>query len=157
DLYGVAREIYGSHESHAHLVDQLVQHFLGRGTTSADSRWVSALDRGATMEQVIIGIVVTPEFRSRANTLFNDTPQGNYIRALFRLVMNREAPDSVVPTFTRELSRVGYAAMAQRFVASQEFRHNTVRTFLGLVPSPLPFLPVLYHMTTEPTAAVDYW
>src|SRR5262249_21516112 len=67
---GVAYDIIHSPEALTHAVDGFYVKFLGRQAVGGEEAgWVAALENGATEEQVIAGILSSPEFAARANAL----------------------------------------------------------------------------------------
>src|SRR5262249_4002634 len=67
--------------------------FLGRPAQGGEEQgWVNALLAGRPEEQVLSGILASPELYARAQTMgFGDTADGNYVRALYRLLLGRTA------------------------------------------------------------------
>jgi hypothetical protein len=74
-------QVYGDNSG---LVTYWYQRFLGRAPDAGMAGWVTALNQGQPPDQVLSGILGSPEFYTRAGT----TPQG-FISLLFTTVLQR--------------------------------------------------------------------
>jgi hypothetical protein len=120
----VAAGIAGSPEARDHLVRSWYVAFLGRQADGTEEQgWVNAL-AGQTEEQVLSGILASPEFSARAQAMgLGDTPEGNYVRALYQVLLDRTASSSEVAAWVGGLdSGLSRQAAALAFLHSQEFR-----------------------------------
>src|SRR5262249_53189988 len=88
---GVAYGISHSPEALTHAVDGFYFQFLGRQAAGGEEMgWVNSLENGATEEQVIAGLLSSPEFAARANPLIGGAnADANYVQALYELLLNR--------------------------------------------------------------------
>jgi uncharacterized protein YkwD len=150
---GVAPVVNGIERS-AEARDRLVRGwyatYLGRRAVGGEERgWVNALLRGATEEQVLAGILGSPEFYGRARSLIRSgTADEKFIRALYRLLLKRDAGAAEVRGWLNVLPALGRAGLAQGILGSAEFRAREVRLDYA----------ALLHRRKAPTAAeVNGW
>jgi len=143
-------------EASTRLVESLFQRLLN--TTAGDKTvWVNKLVSGVSVDLVIAGIVALPEFLTRARQLYpNASANDAFVRALYSILMNREAEAAEVANYSRRVTSLGREGVAKLIVVLPEFRTGAVRTFFGdptLVPLPYqPFFVNLLHRKTAPTA-----
>jgi hypothetical protein len=145
----VAYDISHSPEALTHAVDGFYVQFLGRQAAGGEEAvWVAALEHGATEEQVIAGILSSPEFAARANALIGGAnPDANYVQALYQLLLNRTASPTDLNVWLGALPN-GRAAVALAFVGSQEYRTDAVTQLYGTL---------LDRPTAPPAAEVAGW
>jgi hypothetical protein len=120
----VARGIKGTFEARDRLVKTWNQTYLGGAANGKEELgWVAQLGAGYSEEQVLSQILGSPEFYSRAQTLgFGDTPQGNYIRALYQVLLDRKAGNWEVAVWVTVLSRADRTTVALSLLRGTEFR-----------------------------------
>ena len=120
-----AQDIAGSMEGRDHLVKSWYLAFLGRQANGTEELgWASAL-ASQSDEQVLSQILGSQEFFNRAQTLgFGDTADGNYVRALYKLLLNRTASSGEVAGWVGQIPAVGQQGVAIGFLMSTEFRTN---------------------------------
>jgi hypothetical protein len=120
----IAAGIEHSAEGRDHLVKAWYITFLGRQAQGGEEQvWVNMLLAGQTEEQVLSQILGSAEFFNRAQTLgFGDTPNGNYVRALYQLLLNRTASAGEVAGWVNAMPQIGRQGAALGFLHSQEFR-----------------------------------
>ncbi len=142
-------------EASTRLVESLFQRLLN--TAAGDKTvWVSKLVSGVSVDLVIAGIAGSPEFLARARERFpNATPNDAFVRALYSILLNRDAEAAEVATYSRRVNSLGREGVAKLIVALTEFRDGAVRTFFGdptlkVLPYQ-PFFPNLLHRKTAPT------
>jgi hypothetical protein len=125
---GVANAIRRSGEGLTHTVDGLYVQLLGRQAQGGEEQGlVQVLEKGATQEQVVAGIVSSAEFASHANTLIGGTnADANFVAALYQLLLNRTAGTGEVNGFVSALPRLGRAGVALVIEGSAEFRGDIV-------------------------------
>ncbi len=121
----VAQDIAGSTEGRDHLVKSWYIAFLGRQANGTEELgWVNAL-ASQSEEQVLSQILSSQEFYTRAQTLgFGDTAAGNYVRALYKLLLNRTASSAEVAGWVSDLPALSQQGVAMGFLTSTEFRTN---------------------------------
>jgi hypothetical protein len=119
----VANGIQRSFEGRDHLVKSWYFAYLGRQANAGEEiGWVNLLG-SATEEQVITGILDSTEFFNRAQTMgFGDAANRNYVRALYRVLLNRAASSGEVDAWMGALAILGPAGVARDFLQSGEFR-----------------------------------
>jgi hypothetical protein len=124
---GVAHGISHSPEALTHAVDGFYVRFLGRQAGGGEEAgWVAALQQGATEEQVIAGILNSPEFAAHANALIGGAnADANYVGALYELLLNRPGSLAEVNGWLGVLPS-GRAAVALGFLGSPEYRTDVV-------------------------------
>ncbi|HKB36541.1 MAG TPA: DUF4214 domain-containing protein, partial [Gemmataceae bacterium] len=140
----VATRIAASPEADDHLVKSWYLSLLGRPANGTEEQgWVQMLQSGTSEEQVLSGILASPEFYARAQTMgFADTPDGNYVRALYQLLLDRSASGSELAGWVGNLhSGLSQQAVALGFLTSTEFRTNQ---FEG-------YYETLLHRPADPT------
>jgi hypothetical protein len=165
---GAANGVDRSTESLTRLVDGFYSRFLNRTPSPAEAAgWVNAMvHHGLTGEQVVDAFLASPEFATRADTLFGaSNPDDSFVKALYSLVLNRangSPTASEINGWVAALPMLGRAGVAMGFVNSTESRTGEVRTFYGdptLSPLPYqPYLPNLLHRSAPPSAGeVNGW
>src|SRR5262249_43702547 len=94
----VVRAIERSGEAFTHLVNGWYVHYLGRpissppGGVPEQQGWVDLLQSGETEERVLSLILTQQEFYNRAQSLVaSGTPDERYVKALYQLLLGREA------------------------------------------------------------------
>jgi titin len=118
----IAAGIEQSPEARDHLVKCWYMTYLGRQAQGGEEQvWVNRLLAGQTEEQVLSQILASSEFFSRAQTLgFGDTPDGNYMHALYQLLLHRSAGSAEVAGW--EGSGLDRQGVALGFLQSTEYR-----------------------------------
>src|SRR5262249_35443248 len=86
-----------------------------------------------TLEQVVAGILSSPEFLAHAGTLANapSTPSVNFIESLYILLLGRTASDPEVESWLQALPGTGRSDTAMAFLNSGEFRADFVQALYG--------------------------
>jgi hypothetical protein len=137
----VEKGIERSMEARTVLVRGWYQKFLGRAASAAEAQaWASAMDRGASEEQVMCTLLGSQEFYARAQTLFA-TGSGNerFVKALYQVTLNRAAGAGEVKAWLAVVQTRGLAVAARSMLATTEYRADAVwadyATFLGRTPS----------------------
>ncbi len=127
----VVRGIEESLEARNDLVQSWYQRYLGRDASGGeDQGFVNLLMQGTPEETVLSYILGSSEFYARAQTLIpTGTPDERFVRALYLLVLNRDADQSEVDGYVIGLPTNGNAQTALGFLRSQEFRANEVFAF----------------------------
>jgi hypothetical protein len=127
----VVQGIEESAEARTQLVHTWYQRFLGRDAMGGEEQgWVNMLLHGASEEAVLSGILGSPEFFQRAQTLFNTgNANANFISALDLLLLNRDADDNGLNFFSNALATMNTQQVAMIFLQSGEFRSDTVGEF----------------------------
>ena len=161
----VAYDIIHSHEALTRIVNELYLKLLDRSAVGdpASTNWVNALEHGATVGQVIEGILASTEFSNRANVLIGGkNTEANYVKALYQFLLGRDGSPSEVSYWLSVLPSLGATGVANRFLSSSEFRGDLVRQLYG--PSEAPSVSIvalfsdLMNRNAEPTPAeVDRW
>jgi hypothetical protein len=126
-LHGAGRSevingIDNSAEAMQHLVDSWYQLYLNRDATGGEEMaWVGLLQQGVSRQQVLAGILGSPEFiMNSGNTA------GGYIHELYETLLNREASDAEISAWLGTLQFSGSAAVASAIIGSAEFRADTI-------------------------------
>jgi len=137
----VINGILGSPEALGLVVSDIYQNLLGRAAdqTSVNSV-LTALHNGATLEQVITGIVTSDEFQNvRIPQLgLTGTSQEQLVQALYQTLLQRTATNGEVTSGVNSINRSGVQAVVAGVVNSQEFRTlyltDLYRTLLNREP-----------------------
>jgi hypothetical protein len=139
----VALGIVRSAEALGRDVDRLYLRLLAR-TSDAPGRagWVSFLQGGHTIEQVIIGMVNSAEFANRLQTTafgfsVQNTINDRFVTALYRLLLGRGVNIVEVNAWLGVLGNQGPNAVAAGIVNSLEFRQGVVSRLYGLPVTPV--------------------
>jgi hypothetical protein len=129
---GVANAIIHSPEALTHAVDGFYVNFLGRAAAGGEEGgFVAALENGATEEQVLAGILSSPEFAAHANALIGGAnADSNYVQALFKLLLNRTGSTAEVNAWLAVIPS-GRTAVAMGFLSSVEYRGDVVTKLYG--------------------------
>jgi hypothetical protein len=127
----VATDITMSHEASDQLVKNWYFAYLGRHANGTEELgWVAMLQLGQSQEQVLSGILAGPEFYAHAQTLgFGDTADGNYVRALYQVLLNRSAGSSEVAGWLSSLPMLGRQGVALDILESTECRAMEVEGY----------------------------
>ncbi len=127
----VIQGIEDSLEARTNLLETWYQRFLGRNVDQAGVQfWTNVMAQGATEEQVESGILASQEFLQRAQSLVGSSNQNeNFIRAAFRLLLNRDGDAAALTFFGNLLQSNGRDVAALNMLQSQEFRTLTVNAF----------------------------
>jgi hypothetical protein len=148
----VARAIGASREARDFLIKGYYRTFLSREAGGGEENaWVNAMLAGATEEQVISGILGSPEYFNHAasipgigGTASNDT----HIRAVYRQLLNRDAGQADLDIWDRLIPTVGRQAMALGVLLSPEYRSLVVRSY---------YLNLLRRPTVRAQSEVNLW
>jgi hypothetical protein len=127
----VAALVQQSAEALTRLVREFYVLFLGRSAKPGEEQgWVGALLAGQTQEQVLSAFLSNPEFYQRASTLIQSgTPDEKFIRALYKVLLQRSASDTEVSSWLNALPTLGQQGVVSYLVASNEFRAMQVEGF----------------------------
>ena len=120
----VAVAIDHSAEAHDRLVRAWYEAYLGRAAVGGEEQgWGNLLQSGQTEEQVLSGILASPEFYARAQTLVAvGSADQRFVQALYQLLIARVGEAAGVSGWVNAVSPLGRQATAQRFLGSAEFR-----------------------------------
>jgi hypothetical protein len=131
----VANGIERSVEARNRLVFSWYVRYLGRQPNGGEEvGWVNMLLAGQTEEQVLSGILGSQEFFQRASALFNTgTANGNFVMAMYSLVLNRTPSTSEFNNFVRIAASSGRVVVATDFLNSPEFRTDMVEAFYQVI------------------------
>jgi hypothetical protein len=159
---GVADRIIDSPEGLTRVVGGFYVKLLGRQAVGGEEAgWVNALAHGASQEQIIAGIVSSPEFASRANQLVGGgNADANFVLALYQVLLGRSGNSSEVGGWVSVLGPLGRFGVASGFLSSLEFRSDGVQQFYGATAAPSGSMvsqyPSLLHRGAAP-AEVSAW
>jgi Domain of unknown function (DUF4214) len=147
----VAAGIIRSGEALGLLVDGLFLKVLGRRSDpSGRNSFINMLQNGATVEQVIVNMVTSPEF----NTLTGS--DAGFVQALYVRLLGRIGSNAEVAGWVNALHSTTRASVANAFLRSDEFRGDVVQQFYGFSQAALSsvasLFPPLLHRTAAPTA-----
>ncbi len=131
----VASDIEHGPEARDHLVRGWCATFLGREAQGGEEQgWVNQLLAGTSEEQVLSGILATPEFYGHAQTLGDSgTADQNFIQALYRLLLGRTGSDTETAGQIGVLPELGRQGVAVRFLVSTEHRTDLVQSYYALL------------------------
>jgi hypothetical protein len=120
-------------EARDHLVQSWYLAYLGRPAVGGEENaWVEEMP-ALGQDFVLAGILSSPEFFARAQTLIaTGTPDERYAQALYQVLMGRTASATEVTqwvTFIAARPDVGLFATALDFVNSSEFRANSIEGY----------------------------
>src|SRR5262249_52789930 len=106
---GVASAIQRSPEALDWLVEKYYRQLFARPRDSTvKAFWVSRLLAGATAEKVIASFLSSAEFTAHANALIGGADaSANFIRALYRVVLNRDGEAGGVNFWVGQLTGQG--------------------------------------------------
>ena len=108
--HGAASGVIRSPEALTRQVQGFYTTFLGRNGALAELQpWVTTLISGAAQEQVMAGILGSPEYYARAGTLVAaGTPDVRYVTSLYQALLNRASR----PTLMSAAGLLGYRRSA---------------------------------------------
>ena len=149
----VAAAIVGSPEGLGVLVDGLYQKVLGHAADpSARAGFVSYLQNGGTVEQVVADLVLSPEFTARY------AASDAFVQALYTRLLGRGAGAGESAEWVAALPTISRAGLTSTLLTSTEFRGDVVREMYGFVVAPATAVasvfPPLLHRPADPTSTV---
>lgn len=127
----VVQGIVRSPEAASKLVEDMYLKLLGRPANGSEhAGWVNMLVRGYREEQVMAGVLSSPEFAVRAASLAGapGAADENYVRALYALLLGRTASNLEVTHWVNNLPKLGRHGVAMSFTGSVEFRTRAIVT-----------------------------
>jgi predicted outer membrane repeat protein len=153
----VANNVARSPEALGLIVDGLYAKLLNRAADPGGrANFVSFLQGGGTVEQVIVSIVTSPEYTNltSSNTAF--------VQSLYTNLLGRTGSSSEVNGWLNLLPTLGRAGVATAFLNSPEYRNLEVQQLYGFTAAPAAavasLFPNLLHRTGAPTTAeVNFW
>ena len=126
----VASGIASSTEARVRLVANWFQTFLGRTSSPGETSFWGNLLSGQTEERVLSQILGSTEFFSRAQNMgFGGTPDQDYVRALYQILLNRAPSSAEVDLQVNALPQLGQPGVALSLLESVEYRANVVRGY----------------------------
>jgi hypothetical protein len=130
---GAAERVENSPEGRTRLVDGWYRTYLGRDAHGREEQgWVNALLAGGREEDVLAGILASPEFYDRAQTLVTaGSADERFVGALYGLLLGRPAGADEVAGWVGSLPALGGAGVARSFLASAEYRLDAVGSDYG--------------------------
>jgi hypothetical protein len=145
----VATGIEHSAEARERLVQSWYLTFLGRAAVGGEERgWVNALLAGASEEQVLSGILASPEFAARTQALTGAaSPDEAYVEALYLLLLNRPGDTGGVSGWVAALPVLGRQGAALAFLTGAEFRFAQFQGYYN----------ALLHRPAEDSILADTW
>jgi hypothetical protein len=147
----VANSIARSQEGLGVVVDGLYLKILNRQSDPGGrATFISVLQQGGSVEQVIVGMVTSPEYIS----LTGGTDTG-FIQSLYRQLLGREASPAEVAAWRGVLSSSGRTAVAQGILLSTEFRSGVVQQIYGFTYAPSQSVASLFVNLLHRAAAPD--
>jgi subtilisin-like proprotein convertase family protein len=148
----VANAIERSREGRDHLIKGYYRTYLTREASGGEENaWVNAMLAGATEEDVISGILGSPEYFSHAPSIpgiGGTSSDTTFIRAVYTQLLNRDAGQADINIWTALIPTVGRQAMALAVLKSPEYRSLFVR---GL------YLNVLRRPTAPAQSEINLW
>ena len=145
---GVANVIAGSGEALTRQVDKFYHQFLNRDPDQAgEAAWVSALLKGATLNQVMAGFVSAPEYLDRAEA-FGPEPNSAFVQSIYVNLLGRTGSFSELSMWISVLNSQGRQAVALGILGSTEYSRIAVRQLYS----------TLLHRTSIPSdAEISGW
>jgi hypothetical protein len=154
----VAAAIARSPEGLGVVVDGLYGKLLGRAADAAGrAGFVNFLQRGGTVEQVILSMVTSPEYNAA-----NGATDTMYVQSLYNHLLGRTGSSAEVASWVAAVPTIGRAGVANGILSSREFRTDEIQQLYGSPLAPVASvasaLPNLLHRPSPPTAAeVNSW
>jgi hypothetical protein len=153
----VVNAITQSSEALGVIVNQLYQKILGRTADAAGlANFVSMLQHGATVEQVVTDLVTSQEYANLSG--FNS----GYVQSLYVKLLGRIGSNAEVASWAALVPTQGRAAVASAILASAEFRGDVIEQLYGtpLAPAvsvPSTLMPMLHRLAAPSPAEVAGW
>jgi hypothetical protein len=148
----IADAIERSPEARQRLVDRWFVQYLGHvASNGQDQFFVSQLLGGATAEQVLAGLLATPEYFQRAPQIVGaggSPSDTTFIKALYLQLLNRTPSDQEVTNAMTRLAAVGRTGLALDFLRSPEYRIQAVDA---------NFVTLLHRAGPLNPAEVNFW
>jgi hypothetical protein len=121
----VVQDIEQSTEYLNDEVNGLYVHYLKRSAdTMGLQGWTNLLAGGGTIEQVIDGIVSSPEYFA-----LQGNSNSGFVKGLYQDILGRTASPGEVQGWVNALSGATRAQVAMGFLTSQEYRINLVDSY----------------------------
>jgi hypothetical protein len=136
----VVQGIAKSSEALTRVVDGLYLRFLGRAALiGEESGWIAYLQGGGTLEAVENAFLTSQEYINHINT--------DYVQSLYINVLGRTGSPAELAQWHNNLQSLGFAAVANAFTHSGEYRLDTLRsyfqTFIHRTPSDAELTPLV--------------
>ena len=135
-------------------VDGLYLKLLGRPSDAGGrAGFVSFLQNGGSLEQVIALIASSPEYAALTGS------DAGFVQSLYTNLLGRTGGDAKVAGYLAALPSQGRAGVALDFLRSAEFRTDVVDQFYSATPAPTSaaalFPPLLHRAGTTTAAEVN--
>jgi Putative Ig domain/Domain of unknown function (DUF4214) len=155
----VANAISRSPEAFGVLVDGLYVKLLNRPSDSGGrTAFVSILQNGGTLEQVIATLVTSQEYQNATST------DPSFVQSLYSRLLGRtvSSSGSEVSGWVAAIATIGRSGVVNGFLQSSEFRMDVVQQFYGFTSAPVSsvasLLPNLLNRTSTPaTQELSSW
>lgn len=125
----VTSGIAESSEGRIHQVQEWYATWLGRtpAASSAEMQiWLNAFRAGARDEQVAATILASDEYFRRQQTSLSGVSDADFVRGLYRDLLNRSGSSADVEWWLEDLPAQGRAGVALGFLQSPEYRQQQV-------------------------------
>ena len=108
-----------------HVVDELYRHVLERPSDAGSNVWVSRLQSGSTVRDVVRGIVDSPEHMQRfyhpnEGAVANERAVGTF----YRHILGRQPDAAGLRSYTDVAARSGLESVAQALLSSDEYNRD---------------------------------
>jgi len=115
-------------EARMNLVSSWYLQFLGRAANTNEAQiWAQSMMNGTSEVQVLASILGSAEFQARADALIGGSlTDENYVRALYLLLLNRDASQAEVNAWVSGVNASGRTSVAASLLGSGEFRASFV-------------------------------
>jgi len=120
----VATAIFNSQEHRQDEVDSYYEQFLGRAADPGSAHWVDMLENGGTEQQVIEGIMTSPEYTAA------HASNATFVNSLYFTLLGRQADSGGVAFWLQQLDNgKSRAAVIDGFLFSSESATLAVNSF----------------------------
>ncbi len=118
-------------ESRTRQVRGWYEQYLARAASGGEETgWVNALTQGMTEELIIAGILGSPEFYTRAQSISTIGSQDErFLRSLYSVLMGRAPAGGEVANWLAIINNSNRGSIALTFMSSAEFRGRVIDAF----------------------------
>ena len=108
-----------------HVVDELYRHMLERSADAGSNAWVTRLQSGSTVREIVHGIVDSPEHMQRFyNPSEGAVANERAVANLYRHILGRQPDGAGLRALTDMAARSGLHAVAHNILDSDEYNRT---------------------------------
>src|SRR5687768_12278913 len=108
------------------VVNELYRHILERGADAGSNAWVSHLERGGTVREVVRAIAMSDEHQQRfwRQEAGEETPYVRAVGTIYRHLLGRQPDAAGARTWANQASRSGVNSIVDSILNSPEYNQQ---------------------------------